>query len=294
MEDSTDMKTPILFLVFNRPETTRLVFESIRSARPPALYVVADGPRPGVVGEGRKCEEVRQIATAIDWDCSLYTLYRDQNLGTGGGIATGITWFFDHVEEGIVLEDDCIPSRSFYRFCEDLLAYYRELSEIMHISGDNFQYGRGHADASYYFSKYAHTWGWATWRRAWQHYDFTLIPEADRSHIWDAQWQLTVENHKGMAVVPAVNLVKNVGYDSEATHTKTITRAGFLPALEIDFPLKHPSRIAVDPTADRRTYYANFRNVPDLRMIWLYRIADFILLLPVRLGKAARKLRSIR
>jgi hypothetical protein len=293
MVDAGAFKTPILLLIFNRPETTKAVFESIRSVRPAEYYVAADGPRVELESDAAKCDEARRIATSVDWDCSLQTLLRDRNLGSGAGVASAITWYFDHVPQGIILEDDCVPSFSFYRFCEELLAYYRDNSAIMHISGNNFQYGRKRGPASYYFSRYTHSWGWATWRRAWKHYDFALSPEADRRHIWDGQWLLSVERNHGMSILPNVNLVQNIGFGPDATHTRTMERFAMLSAHEIAFPLQHPQRMAIDRAADNLTYYANFRNVPSLRIIWFYRALDFLALVPIRLRKGIRKLKMI-
>ncbi len=268
--------TAILLLVFNRPQTTKAVLKSIRSVRPPVLFVAADGPRSGRPDDVPKCEQARQVATEIDWNCRLETLFRDVNLGAGLAIAQAITWFFERVPEGIILEDDCVPSNSFYKFCEQLLGYYRHNPAVMHISGDNFQYGRWRGAASYYFSRYTHSWGWATWRRAWAHYDFNLIPASDRAHIWDAQWTLSVERNNGLSIVPNLNMVTNIGFGADATHTQALARSALLPALEMTFPLRHPSRMVVDRSADDFTYYANFRHVPDLRLIPLYRAWDYV------------------
>ncbi len=283
-------QTPILLLVFNRPETTRAVFETIRAIRPMRYYVAADGPRPDVEGEAAKCEEARRIATGVNWGGSLQTLFRDVNLGGGPAVASAISWFLGQVGEGIILEDDCVPTRSFYLFCEALLRYYQETPTVMHISGHNFQYGRRRGEASYYFSRWTHSGGWASWQRAWQHYDFSLIPEANRHDVWDGQWMLSVERQEGVAIVPNVNLVTNIGYGPGATHTQGQARAGFLAAHEITFPLQHPRKIAIDHQADTFTYYANIRNVPSLRLIWLYRLLDFIALIPTRARKAWRRM----
>ncbi len=286
---SDGLQTPILLLIFNRPDTTRVVFESIRSIRPAALYVAADGPRSAFAGDLSKCEEVRRMVTRPDWDCSLHRLFRDENLGAGPAVATAISWFFEQVPQGIVLEDDCVPSRSFYKFCEELLAYYQDEPRVMHISGSNFQYGRKRGRASYYFSRYPHSGAWASWRRAWKHYDFTLIPEADRRHVWDGQWLLSVERAEGMAVLPNVNLVKNIGVGEDATHTRTPQRFAMLPAREITFPLVHPRTMTIDQAADTLTYYANIRNVPSLWAIPLYHAWDYI---EFRVRKLLRILRN--
>lgn len=297
MPDTVRLQTPVLLLVFNRPETTRAVFESIRSARPTEYFVAADGPRPDRKGEAERCEAARKIATTVDWDCKLHTLLRQQNLGAGPAVASAVSWFFDQVEAGIILEDDCVPSQSFYKFCEELLAHYQTTESVMHIAGHNFQYGRLRGNASYYFSRWPHSGGWATWRRAWRHYDFALIPEADRHDVWDGQWLLSVEKQKGVAILPNVNLVTNIGYGPDATHTRTPVRAAFLEAHEITFPLRHPKTISIDRQADELTYYANIRNIRDLRLIPLYEAWDYVafrvkklfkMLLGVLLGRAGR------
>jgi len=288
----SQFSVPVLLLVFNRPETTRAVLESIKPIKPARVFVAADGPRAGVPADAARCKAAREIATAIDWRCELKTLYRDANLGCGHAVASALDWFFEGVPEGIVLEDDCVPSPSFFRFCEDLLQHYEDNARVMHISGHNFQYGRKRGDASYYFSQYAHGGGWATWRRAWERFDFNLIPEPDRKHVWDAAWHLSIQKNGGVAVLPNVNLVQNIGYGPDGTHTRTMTRAALLPAHEMPFPLKHPRRIAVDPAADRLTYYANFRNVPDLRFIWVFQLLDFVRLIPLRARKLLARLRG--
>ncbi len=266
--------TPILLVVFNRPQTTKSVFESIRAIQPTELYVAADGPRPNAVDEHARCLESRLIATAVDWDCIVQTRFREKNAGLAVNMSEAITWFFQNVESGIILEDDCVPSRSFYRFCQELLGYYSGDSRVMHISGNNFQYGRRRGDGSYYFSNYALVWGWATWRRAWRLYDFSLRPSWKLQDTWDTQWQLSLEKHAGLAITPQANLVTNVGFGPDASHTRTMERYSFLPAATIDFPLTHPQRLAADREADLFTYYSQFRNVAHLDFIWLYRFWD--------------------
>jgi len=239
------LDTPILLIVFNRSDTTRQVFKAIRQARPRQLFVAADGPREGVDGDGALCAAARSVATAVDWDCAVQTLFRDENLGCGLGPSTAISWFFENVEAGIILEDDCVPDPSFFRFSEELLERYRDVPRVMSISGDNFLRGRRRGAASYYFSRYPHIWGWASWRRAWQYFDYETIPEELRRHIWDWQWRLSVEKNRGLAVAPNVNLVSNIGCGAaDATHT-TIKdeRYADLPTRPMAFPLIHPRRI---------------------------------------------------
>ena len=276
MLKSVSLSTPILLLVFNRPETTGRVVESIRSIRPTRLFVAADGPRAAVAGETQRCMEARRLAVSIDWTCEVETLFRDENLGCARAVSSAITWFFEQVTEGIILEDDCVPSASFYRFCEELLGRYREDRRIMHVAGNSHQYGRRRGSASYYISKYANIWGWATWRRAWEQYDFSLRPAWELQDTWDTQWQLSLEKAGGLAIVPNQNLVRNIGFGSGATHTKADERPAMLEAEEIAFPLTHPVEIMPNRTADTFTYYAHHRMVRHLNLIWMYRLGDFL------------------
>lgn len=245
------LNTPILFLVFNRLDTTQQVFAKIREAQPRQLFIGSDGARVGKEGEADKVEAVRKyILDNIDWDCEVKTLFREQNLGCGVAPAEAITWFFENVEQGIILEDDCLPDASFFTFCEELLDYYKDNEQIMHIGGTNDQFGHLRSKGSYYFSIYPHIWGWATWRRAWENYSFKLknvtlenletifknfqftptekkfwintfqrVENGDKKDIWDFQWVISVWLKNGLTIVPNTNLIKNIGFDDNATHT---------------------------------------------------------------------------
>ncbi|MFH1184354.1 MAG: nucleotide-diphospho-sugar transferase, partial [Chloroflexota bacterium] len=263
-------------LVFNRPETTGAVISSLRAVRPSALYVAADGPRPGIEGEAMRCAEARRIATSVDWECEVRTLFRDRNLGCALAVSSAVTWFFDNVTEGIILEDDCVPSRSFYRFCQELLEHYRENARVMHLAGNSYQYGRRRGSASYYFSRYPGIWGWASWRRAWQHYDFSLRPSWELQDTWDTQWQLSIQRSNGLAIAPNVNMVRNIGFGPGATHTKGGERPALLEADEVPFPLTHPAGLTANRAADTFSYYAHFRMVRFLNFIWIYRLIDLL------------------
>lgn len=263
---------PILLIIFNRPDAAQQVFNVIRSMQPRKLFVAADGPRPGMKGEVGLCEKSRRIATSVDWECEVYTLFRDQNLGCGLGPSSAITWFFENVEEGIILEDDCVPSYSFFQFCETLLDYYRDTHKVMHISGNNFQLGKKRGKGSYYFSRFTHSAGWATWRRAWKYYDFNLMPKEHRAHAWDIQWELSVKGQNGIAVLPNVPLINNIGFGPNATHTKGPPPISFLSAGEIVFPLIHPDVIRINKAADIFTEYTYYRNNSNTNLIWLYQI----------------------
>ena len=237
------MHTAILFLVFNRPDTTIRVFETIRQAKPPRLYVAADGPRKDKIGEKEKCEEVRSIIKQVDWDCEVKTLFRDNNLGCGKAVSQAITWFFENEEEGIILEDDCVPSFPFFSYCEYLLEKYRYDTRVWMVSGSCFEENiTSLTEYDYLFTKYGNIWGWASWRRCWNHYDLLMkdynlfiknggfkniysSKEAkcftqmyDRlskdkklpSSTWDYQWFLT-RLMNGLSIVPTLNLVENIG-----------------------------------------------------------------------------------
>ncbi len=184
-----DSFPPVAFLIFNRPELTRKVFATIAQAKPSKLLVVADGPRADVPDDREKCSEARAIIGRIDWDCEVLTNYSSANMGCRARISTGLEWVFTNVEEAIILEDDCIPHPTFFRFCKELLTRYRDDQRVMMISGDNFQMGRNRTPYSYYFSRFFHCWGWATWRRAWRHYDIDM-------ELWpslrDGSWLLYV------------------------------------------------------------------------------------------------------
>jgi hypothetical protein len=266
------MHTAVLFLVFNRPDPTRRVFDAIRAARPARLYVAADGPRADRAGEAERCAEVRAMATAVDWPCEVLTLFRDANLGCKRGVAEGIDWFFAHEAEGIILEDDVLPHPSFFAYCATLLERYRELPEISMISGCNLIGDRHGAETSYVFSRYLHVWGWASWRRAWLAYDVELrgwpstaasaklnavlggrtaaidhwteiFNRMARGEVdtWDYQWVFASWMHDMKAIIPAVTLVENIGFGKEATHTTgTAPAVAQVHAKAMTFPLRHP------------------------------------------------------
>jgi len=278
-----DFNTPILFLIFNRIETTQEVFDEIKKIKPKKLYVAADGPRLSVNGEKKECEATRDIIKQIDWDCDVHKLFRDKNLGCRIAVSTAIDWFFTQVEEGIILEDDCLPDQSFFWFCQKLLEYYRTDKRIMHIGGTNFQFGEKVGEASYYFSRLAHVWGWASWRRAWQLYDVkmrtlpTFISENRIAHIfadnqvqknwirnlkkiyngantWDYQWAYANLVNNSYCIIPNVNLISNIGFGKNSTHTSDGTdKLANMPVGKITH-IKHPSKFEYAIEAD---YFTN-------------------------------------
>ena len=177
--------TPILFIIFNRPDTTQVVFNRIKEIKPKYLFIAADGPRLNVSDEVEKCEETREIINQIDWDCELKTLFRDRNLGCGMGVSSAITWFFDYVEQGIILEDDCLPDLTFFEFTALMLEKYKDNNKIKMISGTNYFFNKVKSKESYYFSKCFFIWGWATWKRAWSEFDFDMKswPKNKKKHF---------------------------------------------------------------------------------------------------------------
>lgn len=168
------LQTPVVFFIFDRPDTTARVFAEIARGKPPKLLLVADGPRPDHPGEAEKCAAARAVVEQVDWPCEALTDYAETNLGCRRRVSSGLDWVFATVEEAIILEDNCLPHPTFFRFCEELLERYRDDERVMRISGGNHKFGRKIGTDSYYFTRYAHVWGWASWRRAWRYYDVNM------------------------------------------------------------------------------------------------------------------------
>ena len=274
---------PVVLFIFNRPETTQQVFAEIRRARPQRLLVVADGPRPNQAEDVEKCALARAVVSHVDWPCDMLTHYSDINLGCQQRLASGLDWVFSQVEAAIILEDDCLPHPAFFGFCDELLDHYYEDERIMHIGGANFQHGRRRNRYSYYFSRYMHVWGWASWRRAWHYYDVTmplwrelrngewlwdllgdpiLVAHWKRNFdriarqeldTWDYQWVFACWAQGGLSIIPRVNLVRNIGFDGSGTHTRIRNPWADLQTFSMEFPLKHPPFVLRDRRADRFT-----------------------------------------
>ena len=288
---SYNFNTPILFLVFNRPLITSLVFESIRKIKPPKLYIASDGPRRYKENEINLVLSVRKIVENIDWPCELYTLYREENLGCKVAVGSAISWFFQNEDFGIILEDDCLPSLSFFRFCEELLYKYKDDDSVYLVSGDS----RG-ADSigmreDYGFCKYPMIWGWASWARVWKNYDSeikdwpiqkkSLIPKIsnfkstrifwknvfDKMYLkeidtWDYQFSFLLLKNGGKCIIPKVNLVSNIGFGDDATHTfNSQSSSSNRRRFEMDFPLVHSpnteSEKLLNDFYDRNEFYTH-------------------------------------
>lgn len=291
-------KTPVLFLVFNRLDTTKKVFNKIRDAKPPRLYISSDGAREQKQNENEKVVEIRNfLIDNIDWNCEVKTLFNETNLGCKLAVSNAISWFFKNEEQGIILEDDCLPSNSFFFFCEEMLEKYKNDFRIWHISGNNFLNPNFKINQDYYFSKYVHVWGWATWANRWNTYDVLLnslplfIEQNQQKNIffnkkieqiwkniflntyrnkidtWDYQWVYTVLTNSGLSIIPKVNLVTNIGFGIDATHTFGDTVGiSNIDSKELNFPIIHPVFLLQNTIADanaselfyKKNYFSKF------------------------------------
>ena len=287
---------PVLVLAFNRPDTARRVFEVLRVVRPERVYFAVDGARAGKPEEPERVAQVQSLVDVIDWKCEVKTLFRSTNLGCKIAVSEAISWFFDQEEAGIVLEDDCLAHPSFIAFAGELLERYRDDERVMLISGNNFQFGRRRTSDSYYFSRYNHIWGWASWRRSWQLYDHgmkawpavrdgkwldDILDESraaaywaqifdttfhERNTSWAYRWTFSCWINDGLSILPTINLVSNIGFGSDATHTlRTESSIANLPLAEMPFPLRHPEFMIRDSVADLRTERTLFSGYPSIR-----------------------------
>jgi len=287
-------KSPILFVVFNKPDTTWRVFEQIRAAKPKRLYIAADAPRPGFPGDELLCKQSRAVVDAIDWDCELKTLFRTENVGCREGVSSAATWFFRHEEEGIILEDDCLPSNSFFKFCDTLLEKYRSDTRIRHITGCNLQQGKKWGRDTYYFSNMTHVWGWASWKRVWNDYDKNLDKyngkeireqlknifddpliveswghifeevKAGKVNAWGYQLDFANFFNNGLTIIPNENLISNIGFGPNATHTIDENSIyANIPLKEIE-EITHPVFILPEKQADRIVLNRDF-NIAEKR-----------------------------
>lgn len=269
------MRSPVLFMIFRRPEATAEVFKAIREARPPRLYIAADGPRPDRPEDMELCNLAREAATAVDWECEVKTLFRGRSLSRAVACSGALNWFFQHEQEGIVLEDDVLPHQDFFHFCDQMLEYYRDEPKVFQITANNFQMGLKRGGASYYFSRLSHTWGWATWARAWKHYDHSmaglpaflkndlpaLFPSEEAVRYfsrtlravkedivpsWAFRWLFSVLRHQGLVVTPNQNLASHIGSGADGGGASLWDYIEPSPIKEII----HPGAVQPDLDAD--------------------------------------------
>lgn len=278
----TDYKTisPVLFLIFNRPDTTLKVFNEIRRAKPSRLYIAADGPRKDRKEDEELCLKTIAVVQQIDWECEVKTLYRQDNLGCKNAISSAIDWFFQNEEEGIILEDDCLPAHSFFAYCDTLLEKYRFDTRVRHIGGSNFMFGEKRGDASIFFINQTHVWGWASWKRVWKDYDKDLKQyqeeevyaqlsniftnpflintwlnifkevKAGKIDTWDYQLAFLNFFNNSLCISPNVNLITNIGFRSDATHTSDASHKHANIPLEEIAALTYPVYMLPDKQAD--------------------------------------------
>lgn len=289
-------KSPMALFLFNRPETTARVMELVRAVRPPELYLIADGPRADYSNDPAVCAATRQIASNADWECKIKTNFSATNLGLKRRVESGLDWLFEQVPEAIILEDDCVPDPTFFRFCDELLARYRGDERVMMISGCDFTFGLSEEKASYTFSRYPLIWGWATWARAWrkndpdmstlpgalassrlqeilgdaraaQYWAFVLNDNRQSQTTWDSAWLWSIWEQGGLCIHPKVNLIENVGFGPEATHTRDTARHfANLLRTPIEFPLQHP--VQVERNCDSDALVEELAFSGSVRRIW--------------------------
>ena len=291
------LETPVVFMIFRRPELTRRVFERIARAQPRQLFIIADGPRN--TAEMEYCQATRTVVEQIDWDCDVRRNYADENMGLRARFASGLNWVFEQVETAIILEDDCIPDASFFEFCETLLNKYSNNPNVMHISGANFGYTRpANVDDSYYFTIHAHVWGWATWRRAWAHYDLDMkvwenpavrrrvlrkhpwwirhywsnvlsAVHSRKINTWDYQWLFSCLAHDGLCIMPFENLISNEGTTPDSVHVFT-SDSPYIgrPLSPVAFPLKHPGNLVADQAAIWQSSVMQWKQSSLVARIW--------------------------
>lgn len=287
------MRSPVALFVHSRYETTARVFERVAEAAPPILLIVADGPNTAEALETARCAAVRRLVTNPSWHCDVRVNASHTNLGLGRRFSSGLDWVFSQVDEAIILEDDCLPHSTFFRYCDELLEYFRNDETVMMISGDNYQFGQVRGDGSYFHSHGVGTYGWATWRRAFQFYDFAMqrwpaareqdwldrvwpVREArnywrerfDATYrgevdTWDYQWAFAMWSRLGLQVSPDRNLVSYIGCLPDAVHTTDDTAPYCsLPTEAAVFPLTHPSSRRRQTEADLYEFYRIFLNAP--------------------------------
>lgn len=295
-------KIPILILVYNRPDTFKKLIYCLKKIQPKKIYIRGDGPVNA--DDVIKINAVKKTILRINWNCKILTNFNKINIGCRGSVSSGIDWFFSTEKMGVILEDDCLPNTSFFKFCEILLKRFRYNKKIYTISGSNFQ-NKITTDNDYYFTKYPHCWGWATWARAWKSYDqnlsfWTKWKKTDKwkKYIkltiekkywekifnnvlkkkidsWAYVWTASVWYKNGVAIVPKTSLINNIGFDDRATHTQNSQTKSISNLKNLKFPLKHPKRIKIDIRADNYTFFNHFKGV---NYLWPWRFIHLVYL----------------
>ena len=269
----------VVFIIFKRFDLTEKVFAEIALVRPERLFVIADGPRSEA--ERIACEATRKVTDKVDWPCEVRRNYSESNMGCRNRVSSGLDWVFTQVEDAIILEDDCLPDPSFFRFCTEMLERYRDDGRVGHVGANCYSNDPARGGGSYHFSRYAMIWGWATWRRAWKQFDVNLSrwpvlrkggwendmlltrEESEyfaawwddlcfkNDNAWSGQWIFTCLLNNWLCIQPSVNLVSNIGFRQDGTHTLDADRpyAG-VPVCAMEFPLRHPKWLIADRQAD--------------------------------------------
>lgn len=286
-------EAPVLLIAFNRPNTTKKVFDAIKRARPTKFYVAADAPRIRNKEDIQNCSLVKNIVRDVDWDCDVHYRFAEKNQGCGPGPYNAINWAFKNEDRLIILEDDCVPVLSFFQYCNEVLERYKNDTRIWFVSGNQYNEEAVKTPHSYFFSRYGHSWGWATWKRCWDFMDmslakYKLIIEQDlykssfrtteeaiffqnvidkiyhnellRNHIWDFQFGFVISSNGGLSIVPSKNLVTNIGY--EGTHSSNKTVFHDRPADETYSIKSHPDFVLPDVNYDTWHFQHHWNRQP--------------------------------
>lgn len=309
--------TPILLIVFNRPEKTQKLFEIIKKIKPKNLFIAADGPREKEF-DIYNCKKVRKIFDNIEFNCNIHKKFNIKNEGLKNNVKNSIDWFFSKVEKGIIIEDDCMPSLSFFSFCQELLNKYEFNSKVMQINGTNLGLDYSNlVKETYFFSKLNHVWGWATWKRSWilfdtefEDYDILkknnsfnnyfidnkitnwMMKYFDKSqsgtdNIWSINWAYSILKNSGLCVTPTKNLVQNIGFDGTGTSVKDRSFIDFSKT-EINLLDKiiHPMNINYDLKNDMLAY--------DIKISKIDPRANLMLKIKNKLKKLLKKNEGIK
>jgi hypothetical protein len=294
-------QSAVLLLWFNRPKHAEAMLNRLRAVAPARVYVHVDGPRPERQGEAEAVAATQQLVQQIDWPCELQVLFRPTNWGLRAAVSDAINWFFSQEPEGIILEDDCLAHPSFFQFCDEMLAQYRHNEHVMHIAGsNNIAHLSEHWPGDYLFTRYPLVWGWATWARAWQHFDIDMkaLPEwqsasklnvldtnwlvqyymldkfkvtkAKINHSWAYAWFFSILSNHGLCIVPKVNMIENIGLgDPAATNTKNAAVWVHLTAKSTSFPLNPPQQLQPSAAIERQLFYHTQKSRWRLPLWWI-------------------------